>query len=229
MRSVLEVIFWIVAVIMISMLIVSLDYSFLQALLLSLAFVPASIALRISIPKISFKSRREGILNSCYLAMALLCCVTLLVIIMNVQFSVATGYFDLDKLEPIMVNPLFVGMIIMIFALIDYLFGRYLDTHLSEQSHPIVFTSNYKKVSIERKDILYIESRDTEVVLVTSEGNQYKNGTSISQWENLLGNEFVRIHRSYLVNRRGITVIGTDKVELGFIELPVSRKYRNTF
>jgi DNA-binding LytR/AlgR family response regulator len=39
-------------------------------------------------------------------------------------------------------------------------------------------------------------------------------------------NEFARIHRSYIVNKRHIRAIGKDSVEIGNSVLPFSRTYR---
>ena len=41
-----------------------------------------------------------------------------------------------------------------------------------------------------------------------------------------LGEGFVRIHRSYLVNRACITSAGSDTLQVAGRELPISRKYR---
>ncbi|MBO7070735.1 MAG: LytTR family transcriptional regulator DNA-binding domain-containing protein, partial [Bacteroidales bacterium] len=90
----------------------------------------------------------------------------------------------------------------------------------------ITFFSDRKSVTLSLDEIAYIESNDTEVSIVTREGRSYRNKTGISQWENLLGETFVRIHRSYLVNRACITEIGTDTLLAAGTELPISRKYR---
>ena len=92
---------------------------------------------------------------------------------------------------------------------------------------PITFYSVYKKISLKREDILYIESRDSEVWIYTQDGQQYRNRTGISQWEDVLGSGFVRIHRSYLVNRTYASVSSPECVCVAGKELPVSRKYKD--
>lgn len=49
----------------------------------------------------------------------------------------------------------------------------------------------------------------------------------ISQWENLLGSDFLRIHRSYLINLSVSTLASLDTVNVGGVLLPVSRKYKD--
>ena len=58
------------------------------------------------------------------------------------------------------------------------------------------------------------------------DGNSYRNKTGITQWENLLGEGFLRIHRSYLVNRDLASAETPDSVSVGSVSLPVSRKYK---
>ncbi len=43
-----------------------------------------------------------------------------------------------------------------------------------------------------------------------------------------LGHHFIRIHRSYLVNKSAITNIDTDTVYINETELPISRKYKKS-
>ena len=83
-----------------------------------------------------------------------------------------------------------------------------------------------KSVTLNLADIAYIESNDTEVRIVTISGGSYRNKTGISQWENLLGDGFLRIHRSYLVNSDLAVLIAPDAVVVGSDRLPVSRKYK---
>ena len=60
-----------------------------------------------------------------------------------------------------------------------------------------------------------------------ADGEAYRNKTGISQWENLLGEDFLRIHRSYLVNRTLSAMQNPEQVCVGGVQLPVSRKYRD--
>ena len=84
------------------------------------------------------------------------------------------------------------------------------------------------EVSLKKEDILYVESRDSEVWIVTRDGRQYRNKTGISQWENLLGPRFLRVHRSFLVNISDAALTAPDVISVGKQEIPVSRKYRES-
>jgi DNA-binding LytR/AlgR family response regulator len=62
---------------------------------------------------------------------------------------------------------------------------------------------------------------------VSVTGESYRNKTGITQWENLLGDDFLRIHRSYLVNVELASLTAPDTVTVGTVQLPVSRKYKD--
>ena len=75
---------------------------------------------------------------------------------------------------------------------------------------------------------MYIESRDSEVWVFARDGQSYRNRNGITQWENLLGEGFLRIHRAFLVNVSHATLSTPDTVLVDGKELPVSRKKKDT-
>ena len=105
--------------------------------------------------------------------------------------------------------------------------AAWLDRRFAAETHPVTFFSDRRSVKVNREDIAYIESNDTEVRLFLRDGNSYRNKTGITQWENLLGEDFLRIHRSYLVNRALASAETPDSVSVGGVSLPVSRKYKD--
>ena len=52
---------------------------------------------------------------------------------------------------------------------VDYVLSRYLKTFFHNEAHPITFTSEYKKVTLDISEIIYVESRDTEVWVYATE------------------------------------------------------------
>ena len=72
-----------------------------------------------------------------------------------------------------------------------------------------------------------MESNDATTTVVATDDRRFKNITPISQWEAILRPHFVRIHRSYLVNKAAITRIDGDLLYVNDIELPISRKYKD--
>lgn len=137
-----------------------------------------------------------------------------------------TFLWDYDGFSPTLFNPVFIAGVLMLLVLGDWALKRYLEKRFPMAKEPIRFVSDRRSVSLLPEEILYIESNDKEVTVFATEGRRFRNKTGISQWESILGEGFVRIHRSYLVNRGCITTVGTHSLLAAGAELPVSRKYR---
>ncbi len=89
----------------------------------------------------------------------------------------------------------------------------------------IFVTKNRKKIKITFTDILYVESlKDYIKIHLKNESHTVK--FSISAFEKELDNRFIRIHRSYIVNRNKITAYTKNDVEINAIEIPISDNYK---
>lgn len=86
-----------------------------------------------------------------------------------------------------------------------------------------------KLVKIILSDILYIESA-RDYVKVFTKDKSYITRQTISSIEAMLrGNEFVRIHRSFIIAVDKIKSFNNELVEIGGKELPIGKLYRNNF
>lgn len=217
--------YWVVALALIVAILISLDYTLTQAVLISLVFLPCVLALEFFLPK------ADTFLNKLWLSFAVLVVVILLILVIHrllwSPFMKTEVWYILD-VQPVLMNPAFLGLIVTALAAGDYGWRKWLDKKWPSEPRQITFFSDRKSVTLPLDEIAYIESNDTEVSIVTKDGRSYRNKTGITQWENLLGEGFVRIHRSYLVNRACITEVGTDSLQIIGTELPISRKYRKT-
>ena len=143
-------------------------------------------------------------MDKIYLSLAVGVAVFLLIVVLH--YSVLTTITDGGmghggkEVSPMLINPAFLGLILTALSLGDYAWTRWLDKKYKPKDRSITFFSDRKSVTLNLADIAYIESNDTEVRIVTVSGESYRNKTGIGQWENLLGDDFLRIHRSYLVN-----------------------------
>ena len=124
----------------------------------------------------------------------------------------------------VLINPMFMAVVITLLCLGDWYLSGYLSAALP-QDRTVTFISDRHKVSLLPSEIIYVESNDREVSVVATEGRVFRNKTGISQWESILGDDFIRIHRSYIVNRASITSIDKEYVWMGETQLPISRKY----
>ena len=191
--------YWLAAIILTATILMSLDYDIGHAVIMSLSFLPAAMAL-------SF----------------------FFIYLWQLLFA-----FVIDRarntrwdMPSVLWNPVFVAAILAILSYGHYQLVKWLDKKYPSD-RPITFYSVYKKISLKKEDILYIESRDSEVWIYARDGQQYRNRTGISQWEDVLGSGFVRIHRSYLVNRTYASVSSPECVCVAGKELPISRKYKD--
>ena len=208
------------AVIMIAIILLSLGYPFALGLLMGSLFLPGTFLVKYLLPKIFKEESKKKTANTIFLFIAVAVLEFLLIISVHIWIS--------DQAYPsiagVLVNPMFVAVVITLLCLGDWFLSKYLSSILPEDK-TITFISDRHKVSILPSEILYIESNDREVTIYATENRTYRNKTGISQWESILGDDFIRIHRSYIVNREAITSIAKEYVYIGDSQLPISRKY----
>ncbi len=88
------------------------------------------------------------------------------------------------------------------------------------------FRSNRKTVRIPYSDILYIESMADYIRIHRISGPPVESRMKISHMEQELPDTFLRIHRSFIVNREKIHSFSRETVLVEETGLPVSRSYR---
>jgi hypothetical protein len=220
--------YWLAAIFLTAVLLTSLEYDLGAAALMSISFLPAALALSFFLPKVERTSNKR-VLHTICIILGVMMMTFLLIYVWQFIFITIIYPEDYSKwaLPAMLGNPVFVAAILAILAYGNYLLVKWLDRRYPS-AHPITFTSDYKKVSLKKEDILYVESRDSEVWIHARDGQAYRNKTSISQWENLLGTSFLRIHRSFLVNIADAILTSPDVVTIGPESIPVSRKYKDT-
>ena len=225
MRLLGRIAYWLVALALVVAILVSLDYTPVQALLISLIFGPCSLLLEYLMPK----ARKP--MDKVYLSLAVLVAVIVLLLILHhlvwTKFS-PYGQIMEKQIPPMLINPAFLGLILTALAIGDYFWSKWVDRRFKAKDRTVTFFSERKSVTLKLADIAYVESNDTEVRIVTFAGESYRNKTGIGQWENLLGDDFLRIHRSYLVNVSLAHLASPDTVTIGKTDLPVSRKYKES-
>lgn len=212
--------YWMLAVIIIAIILLSLGYPFALGLLMGSLFLPGTFIVKLLLPKILKEDGRKKIVNAVFLFTAV--AVLEFLIIVSVHIWISDQPYP--SIAGVLVNPMFVATIVTLLCLGDWYLSAYLSTILPEDQ-TITFISDRHKVSLQPSEIIYVESNDREVSVIATEGRIYRNKTGISQWENILGDDFIRIHRSYIVSRSSITSIDKEYVWLGESRLPISRKY----
>lgn len=132
---------------------------------------------------------------------------------------------------------------------IDYLvkpitFGRFfkaIEKFLASQNHKIeiqtsseklqsknyIFvTADRKQVKVQFDDILFVESIKNYIKIKT-ENKSLLVKFSISSFQEVLDARFLRVHRSFIINKDKITAYTKHDIEISTIEIPIGEMYKN--
>ena len=100
-----------------------------------------------------------------------------------------------------------------------------------EEIDSIFVKSEYKLVQIELKNILYVEGlKDYIKIYEEGETKPILSLMSMKAMEELLPpSRFIRVHRSYIVQKDKIRVIDRGRIVFGKNYIPISDSYKQTF
>lgn len=94
----------------------------------------------------------------------------------------------------------------------------------------VYFRTDRKMVKIYLDDITYIESLRDYIVIHRQNGADLKVKYGITSVEDILPrDQFLRIHRSYIVSVKKVTAFTCNDVEIGTRELPIGRSYQEVY
>ncbi len=220
MKTLTRIAYWLVALALLAAILVSLDYSVAQAVFISLIFCPCALTLE------RFMPTARKLADKVYLSLAVLVSAVLLILVLHnlvlVRLDPEFRYIDQrTPVAPMLINPIFLGLMLTALSIGDFFWTKWLGGRFKEKDRSVTFFSDRKSVTLRLADIAYVETNDTEVRIVTTSGESWRNKTGIGQWENLLGDSFLRIHRSYLVNKALAELSTPDTVTVGDARLPV--------
>lgn len=89
----------------------------------------------------------------------------------------------------------------------------------------IYVKSERKTVKLLEADLLYLEGMNNYIILHTRTDSHIVY-TSLSEMLNRLGASFLRIHKSYAINRQHIRSYTKEVVEIGAKELPIGKVFK---
>ena len=94
----------------------------------------------------------------------------------------------------------------------------------------IFIKSGYEHIKVKIEDIFYIKS-DADYTELFLSNRKYLSSEPLRYWlEDLQANQFVRIHKSFIVNTSKIEKIGGNQVYLGEnMVIPIGRAYKESF
>ena len=96
----------------------------------------------------------------------------------------------------------------------------------SSSSTSLLIKADRKTVKIPLDEISHIESLGDYLKIHTQNGVQRTRETISALEKKLNKQQFIRIHRSFIVSLKAITAFSKEEVELGEIILPISRSFK---
>jgi len=85
---------------------------------------------------------------------------------------------------------------------------------------------NKKRVKIYLDEILYIESKKEYISIVTKEKSYLTKFQLGEIEEQLAKNNFLRVHRSFIVSSEKINAFSATEIEIGGLQIPIGRSYK---
>ena len=85
---------------------------------------------------------------------------------------------------------------------------------------------NKKRVKVYLAEVLYIESRKEYINIVTRERSFLTKFQLGEIEEHLAKNNFLRVHRSFIVSREKIDAYSATEIEIAGIQIPIGRSYK---
>lgn len=217
--------YWVAAVLLLATVMVSFGYGFGRASFIASSLLPGMLAAKFFLPGALRSPRRKGIAVVSVAAGILV--LEWLAMLLAYTYTQVDPWHDDVSFPPLFSNPAFLLILLAAFVIPEELLARYLGRRLPRMKR-VTFISERRKVTLPVSEIAYVASNDSEVLLHRTNGEVLRTKTRISQWESLLDERFVRIHRSYLVNAEHVTGVAPTAVAIGGRRLEVSRKYRES-
>jgi two-component system, LytTR family, response regulator len=92
----------------------------------------------------------------------------------------------------------------------------------------VTIKSDYKYNLINISDILYVESKDDYVKFYLKDKKSILSKMTTKSTQDLLPEHtFLRIHRSFIINKTYLTSLSTSYINLSGIKLPIGKKYKD--
>ena len=103
-----------------------------------------------------------------------------------------------------------------------------LDLKSTVEPHKYIFVKSDKQLKkILLIDILFIESMENYVTIYTTTSREVVYSTLKQIQESLSSENFIQIHRSYIVNIENVQAIDGNLLKIGTHKIPVARNFRD--
>lgn len=141
------------------------------------------------------------------------------------------GNYDVNNLSPLIRNVQILAVIIYLIVFIQafvqllFRFQNAKNNDASEREKTIVFRVDRRNHPVKLDDILFVESR-SDYIEIQTETDRLVTRDRISKLHERLPDEFIRVHRSFLVNSKHISSFNMEEIKVEGHVIPVGRKFR---
>lgn len=148
--------------------------------------------------------------------------------------------YNIENLGPLATNVFVMGVILYFIVLMKAFFLLVRRTHYTRQkTHrlkaekkkflkgALTVKSDRRNAKIQYDDIEYLESMGDYVKIKTTGTETVITRERISHLDKALPSNFLRIHRSYIVNTDKIDYFSKTEIQVNGITLPISRTYKD--
>ncbi len=242
MKKLFEISFWTATSVILILAFGRSAGSYINAFYFVSFFMPVCIAISwfinsYLVPHFLFKKKYAGFFL--YLFYTIVISLNILFVLLFVAL-ILISYYEKGSMRTVVTNfrimPPVLYVLVLLYSLISIIRQYFIlmakqaaiEDPLKQEDRFIVVRSNRINRRVNCNGIEYIESMTDYVRIFMEDGERVITRENISTLDNILGDDFLRIHRSYIVNIKKIISFGKEKIILRNNELPVSRTYKNS-
>ncbi len=97
----------------------------------------------------------------------------------------------------------------------------------ARQNPYLYFRTDRKMMKVMVNEIIYIEGMKNYIKIVTETGNIITKNSMAAAEAMLPENQFIRVHRSYIVRKAKISSFTNESIGIGKLEIPIGKLFKN--
>ena len=173
-----------------------------------------------------------------YFIYAMIISLWLEIIIMTLSLIILAKY-DIEKMNPLTTNVASLGFVLYLVVFIQAFIQFFHELQYAKKELEVYNrvreerSSKYLLIRADRKyrqllmdDILYIESLSDYLKIFVKGNECIITRETISKISNRLSDDYIRIHRSFIVSKKEIRSFNKEELWMGARKLPIGRTYK---
>ena len=97
---------------------------------------------------------------------------------------------------------------------------------VKDEENTVSIKDGHKSRILDHEDILYVKADNIYIEVYTTKTKVVSRQTLSAALEKLPTDQFIRVHRSYAVNKRKIDFISRSSLKIGQVTIPILRTHR---